>query len=68
MQGSGYDVMILGLKEEYKGGLIESLDGREYATLCFYSMESLDSFIKLLQDTKKLWEKEEQNGKEKKER
>lgn len=66
--GAGYDVTILGLKNQndYKKDcsteeLIDSLDGREYITLRFCTMDSLDSFIRLLQDTKKLWEKE-QNG------
>lgn len=66
--GAGYDVMILGMKDgnDYRKGcneeeLADALDGREYATLRFCTMESLDTFIKLLQNTKKLWEKEKNN-------
>lgn len=67
-QGVGYDVSILGLKNQnsYRSDcstkeLLDFLDGREYITLRFCTMDSLDSFIHLLQDTKRLWEKE-QNG------
>lgn len=47
----GFDVMILGINN----GDINSLDGRSYTTLHFCKMETLDNFIKCLQDTKKLW-------------
>lgn len=64
--GVGYDVSILGLKNQnsYRSDcntkeLVDSLDGREYVTLRFCTMDSLDSFIQLLQDTKKLWIKEQ---------
>ena len=64
----GYDVSILGLKNQNSckkdcstEELVNSLDGLEYITLRFCTIESLDSFIRLLQDTKRIWEKE-QNG------
>lgn len=71
ISGLGYDVMILGLrgKSDYENGdseeaLIEALDGKEYATLRFCKMEALDAFIKCLQGTKKLWEKEMEKEKQ----
>lgn len=61
--GTSYDVVIMGLKEDHpdisnctKEKLAESLDGRIYTTLRFCNMEVLDTMIKLLQDTKKMWE------------
>ena len=47
----------------------ESLDGRVYTTLRFCSLEALDNMIRLLQDTKKMWEsdlknKEDDHGKD----
>ena len=54
--------MIMGLKENQpdinnctKEELTEALDGRIYTTLRFCNMEALDTMIKLLQDTKKMW-------------
>ena len=60
--GASYDVVIMGLKENQpdinnctKEELTEALDGRIYTTLRFCNMEALDTMIKLLQDTKKMW-------------
>lgn len=59
----GVDVTILGLKEdaEYTEDctneeFIEMLDGREYATLHFCSVNAIDSMISCLQKAKKLME------------
>ena len=41
----------------------EALDGRIYTTLRFCNMEALDTMIKLLQDTKKMWEADIHNRK-----
>lgn len=38
-------------------------DGRIYTTLRFCNMEALDTMIKLLQDTKKMWEADIHNRK-----
>lgn len=61
--GASYDVVIMGLKENQpdinnctKEELTEALDGRIYTTLRFCNIEALDTMIKLLQDTKKMWE------------
>lgn len=66
--GSSYDVMILGLKENApdittctQKELAEALDGRVYTTLRFCNLESLNSMIELLQNTKKLWEADLKN-------
>lgn len=63
--GSGYDFMILGLHDDHpdvntctKKELGNALDGRLYATLHFSTLESLDTTIRCLQNTKKLWEAE----------
>lgn len=57
--------MILGLHDDHpdvntctKKGLGNALDGRLYATLHFSTLESLDTTIRCLQNTKKLWEAE----------
>lgn len=72
--GTAYDVMIIGLKEDApdietstKKELADSLDGRVYATLRFCNLKALDNMIRILQDTKKMWEldlksKEDNNG------
>lgn len=63
--GSGYDFIILGLNDNHpdvntcpKEELRSALDGRLYATLHFSTLESLDTTIRCLQNTKKLWEAE----------
>ena len=68
--GASYDVVIMGLKENQpdinnctKEELTEALDGRIYTTLRFCNMEALDTMIKLLQDTKKMWEADIHNRK-----
>lgn len=74
--GTAYDVMILGLKDDApdvktstQEEFAESLDGRVYTTLRFCNLEALDNMIRLLQDTKKMWEsdlknKEDDHGKD----
>lgn len=66
--GTAYDVMIIGVKEDApdietctKEELAESLDGRVYTTLRFCNLEALDNMIRLLQDTKKMWESDLKN-------
>lgn len=68
--GASYDVVIMGLKENQpdinnctKEELTEALDGRIYTTLRFCNIEALDTMIKLLQDTKKMWEADIHNRK-----
>lgn len=68
--GSGYDVIICGMKEDHpdietcsKEELRNSLDGQVYTRLHFCNMEALDDVIRLLQDTKKLWENEQKEKK-----
>ena len=63
--GTAYDVMILGLKDDApdvktstKEEFAESLDG---TTLRFCNLEALDNMIRLLQDTKKMWESDLKN-------
>lgn len=46
--GSGYDLYIL-----------DNDLSRQYAVLHFASKKGIDSMIKLLEDLKKLWDKEE---------
>ena len=67
---ASYDVVIMGLKENQpdinnctKEELTEALDGRIYTTLRFCNIEALDTMIKLLQDTKKMWEADIHNRK-----
>lgn len=42
---------------------LQALDGRIYTTLRFCNIEALDTMIKLLQDTKKMWEADIHNRK-----
>ena len=58
LKDNGVDMVVLE-KEE----LTEALDGRIYTTLRFCNIEALDTMIKLLQDTKKMWEADIHNRK-----
>ena len=67
--GTSYDVMILGLKDDApdvttstKKELAGYIDGRVYTTLRFCSLEALESMIRLLQDTKKMWKSDLENN------